>query len=443
MITKSVKLWLGSGPRVVIPVSQFDTMWAFTFTIINGSTEWTIPTGANVVMNGLKPDGNVFAFAGMVSNNTVTVDCDVQMTAVAGETECELSILADGVTVGTCNFILLVEEAPKSPLDVSSKSTLPAYADLLEMFSGDISTAVDAWLNAHSSQIGGLTDGAKQALLTLLEHVAYTDDQGQTYLDALEAELYPPAELDYITATFYQGTAVIYTSDNLDVLRQYLTVVATYTDTTTETVTTYTLTGTLTAGTSTITVSYGGKTDTFTVTVTKSWDSVWTYTDGLPTVDEWVDSGTGTATDVSTGLKLLNKTYSKSTEITNGTVEAHLQIVNERTTMSGVKAALRIGDTTNSVYILFHLTSSQARNITLQQNTTASRGTVIGSWDFGGEYTVKITLNNGVGTVEVNDVVLINNFDATTTYDKGPLLFGNINTYGSSIWQYVKYMSNE
>ncbi len=72
-----------------------------------------------------------------------------------------------------------------------------------------------------------------------------------------------------ITAVFTQGSAVIYDTDSLDTLKQYLTVTATYADSTTATVTDYTLSGTLTVGTSTITVSYGGKSDTFTVTVTQ------------------------------------------------------------------------------------------------------------------------------------------------------------------------------
>lgn len=277
MITKAVNLWLGNGPRVVIPVSQFDTMWQFTFAIVKDGLTWEIPSGASAVLNGLKPDGNVFAFSGTISGNTVTVNCDVQMTAVAGDTICELSILADGKTVGTANFTLAVEAAPKSPEDVSSDSTLPAYAEMLEMFSGDIEDEVDNWLNAHSSQIGGLTNEAKQALLTLLAHVAYTDDQGQTYLDALETALYPPANLVSISAVFEQGSAVIYDTDDLDTLKQYLTVTANYSDSTTEVVTAYTLSGTLTEGTSTITVTYGGKTDTFNVTVTAHIINGWLY----------------------------------------------------------------------------------------------------------------------------------------------------------------------
>lgn len=77
-----------------------------------------------------------------------------------------------------------------------------------------------------------------------------------------------------ISAVFTQGSATIYTTDTLDTLKQYLTVTATYSDSTTATVTDYTLSGTLTEGTSTITVSYGGKTDTFSVTVTSGLDRI-------------------------------------------------------------------------------------------------------------------------------------------------------------------------
>ena len=310
MITKAVNLWLGSGPRVVIPVSQFDTAWEFVFTIINAGTEWTIPAGSSVVMNGLKPDGNVFAFSGIIVSNKVVVDADVQMTACAGDTICELSILADGLTVGTANFTLAVEAAPKSPNDVSSDSTLPAYAEMLEMFSGDITDAVDDWLDDHSGEIGGLSNEAKQALLTLLDHVAYTDDQGQTYLDALEAALYPPADLVSISAVFNQGSTTIYDTDTLDTLRQYLTVTALYSDSSTEVVTAYTLSGVLIEGTRTITASYGGKSDTFTVTVTEANPSLykWDFTQST------TDSKQGATATLSSGLTRDSNGISFTTE---------------------------------------------------------------------------------------------------------------------------------
>lgn len=114
---------------------------------------------------------------------------------------------------------------------------------------------------------GGLTDDIKQALLQIAEKVAYIDEDGQDYYDALENALYPPAELVSISAVYTQS-GTVYSTDSLDSLKADLVVTAHMSDSTTQTVTTYTLSGTLTVGTSTITVSYGGKTTTFNVTVT-------------------------------------------------------------------------------------------------------------------------------------------------------------------------------
>jgi hypothetical protein len=116
----------------------------------------------------------------------------------------------------------------------------------------------------------GFTPEAKQKLLNLLSHVAFTDEHGQDYFDELEVELFRAPTLVSISAVFNQGSAVIYDTDDLDSLKQYLTVTATYEDMSTREITGYTLSGTLTVGTSTITVSYGGKTATFNVTVTAS-----------------------------------------------------------------------------------------------------------------------------------------------------------------------------
>lgn len=135
-----------------------------------------------------------------------------------------------------------------------------------------MSKFTDIKLNGSIYEIGGqgsgLTDDIKLALLDCFEHVAWVNDQGQSYYDALEAALYPPANLLSITVVFNQGSTVIYDNQSLDDLKQYLTVTAHYDNGTTSSVTNYILSGTLATGTSTITVSYGGKTDTFNVTVT-------------------------------------------------------------------------------------------------------------------------------------------------------------------------------
>lgn len=116
---------------------------------------------------------------------------------------------------------------------------------------------------------GDLSTEVKNAILNCFQHVAWIDEHGQDYYDALEELLFPPKLFVSISAVFNQGNNVIYDDASLDDLKQYLTVTGTYDDSTTEIITNYTLSGTLTAGTSTITVTYDNLTDTFQVTVTE------------------------------------------------------------------------------------------------------------------------------------------------------------------------------
>ena len=111
-----------------------------------------------------------------------------------------------------------------------------------------------------------IPDDVKQALLNCFSHVAWIDEHGQDYYDELSTALYC-GPLQSISAVFTQGANVIYDTDTLDDLKQYLVVTAHYSVAGDVIVTGYDLSGTLTEGTSTITVSFGGKTTTFDVTV--------------------------------------------------------------------------------------------------------------------------------------------------------------------------------
>ena len=147
-----------------------------------------------------------------------------------------------------------------------AKKTGDEISDLKDGFD-DLDDRVTALEQGGSGS--GLTDDIKQALLQIVEKVAYVDGQGQDYYNALEDALYPPVDLVSISCVYTQSGAV-YTTDSLDVLKDDLVVTAHYDDSSTETVTTYALSGTLTVGTSTITVAYGGKTSTFNVTVSQA-----------------------------------------------------------------------------------------------------------------------------------------------------------------------------
>lgn len=129
-----------------------------------------------------------------------------------------------------------------------------------------------------------------------------------------------PGVVTSLSAVFNQGTAVIYDTDSLDTLRQYLTVTASYSTGSSAVVSGYTLSGTLTEGTSTVTVTYGGKTTTFNVVVSATYVSIhnspmswgsnsqnaFSYSNGVMTI-----MGSGTSSYPGGALKGLKYTYNQ------------------------------------------------------------------------------------------------------------------------------------
>ena len=133
---------------------------------------------------------------------------------------------------------------------------------------GSAGEAVRRQIGALAYANSGFNADVKAALLNLLSKVAFIDENGQQYYTELVNAMNNALGVLSITAVFNQGQNVIYDTDSLNDLKQYLTVTAFYEDGTSGEVTAYTLSGTLESGTSTITVSYGGKTATFDVIVT-------------------------------------------------------------------------------------------------------------------------------------------------------------------------------
>lgn len=99
--------------------------------------------------------------------------------------------------------------------------------------------------------------------------------------------------LQSISATYTQGSNVVYPSTSINSLKSNLVVKANYSDNSQQTVTDYTLSGTLSEGTSTITVTYKEKTTTFNVTVSAGSEEV---ISGNITTDNllvWLDGENG------------------------------------------------------------------------------------------------------------------------------------------------------
>lgn len=169
------------------------------------------------------------------------------------------------------------------------------------------------------------------------------------------------------------------------------------------------------------------------------WDYEWYYTDGLPSSDDgWVKNGSGTPSLQSTGVRIEQAYYTKDVAITNGVIEAKFVIDNYRTTQAANRAMLRIGDSTNCIYFVMRYYSGRKTFLWTASNINNSQN--IGyAWAFSGEYVVRLTISGATAKVEINGETIINNFDTTSTYNKGTLLFGANQQYGRSTWQYVKY----
>ena len=160
-----------------------------------------------------------------------------------------------------------------------------------------------------------LDDSFKAALLDCFAHVAWTNEHGQDYYDALESALYPPVDLVSISAVYTQS-GTVYNTDSLDSLRDDLVVTATYSNGDVLPVTAYTLSGTLTVGTSTITVSYGGKTATFDVEVTFS-DHV------LFRLENYVSDRTKTGVDTGIAMQSTDRDFCITFDGTQGTIPSN------------------------------------------------------------------------------------------------------------------------
>ena len=143
-----------------------------------------------------------------------------------------------------------------------------------------LNAAVAAYIEDHPGALSPLSAATKSALLQIAEKVAYIDEHGQDYYNALDAALNARALLQ-ITAVYTQS-GTVYETDSLDSLKADLVVTAYYDDSTTADVTSAcTLSGTLTEGTSTITATYSGKSATFNVTVTAFPEPEWTLGYGV------------------------------------------------------------------------------------------------------------------------------------------------------------------
>lgn len=124
-----------SGVRPVIHCSQYDNnLSAIRFKLYKENAEFTIPSGAAVIINGYKPDNTGFSYAASaISGNVATIDMTQQMTAIAGDVLCELRVRTENQIIGTLNFILRVEPAPLQDDTVLSETDIPLIEQAVDI----------------------------------------------------------------------------------------------------------------------------------------------------------------------------------------------------------------------------------------------------------------------------------------------------------------------
>jgi hypothetical protein len=182
------------------------------------------------MVRGTKSSGTGYSADAVIniSAKTVTVTGNQQMTAAAGQNIFEITLLKSGKEISSKNFILLCERAALDADTITDESVLKELNAIIE--SADTATqaaeeaedaadraeaaaqtlVIDSTLtqegqaadakatgdaiagleNEIAQIVPGLSSEAKDALLACFEHVAWIDEHGQDYYDALESALY-------------------------------------------------------------------------------------------------------------------------------------------------------------------------------------------------------------------------------------------------------------
>lgn len=130
MITQEINLNLiPSSDPVVVHMNQYDEgKGRLIAHLYNGSSPY-VPVNATVKVQGTKPDDKAFQYYCDISGSTVTIDINIQMTAVAGRTPTQLIVTEYTGITGSFAFILDIQPSTLQPLIDVSETDLPIYTE--------------------------------------------------------------------------------------------------------------------------------------------------------------------------------------------------------------------------------------------------------------------------------------------------------------------------
>lgn len=417
MITRNFKLFLSAGKQIplMINVSQYDHGEKWVFTLYDDHGQKYEPSSGAIV--GIKADKKGIINTGTVNSaGQVEIMETQQMTAAAGKAVFELLIDGDTHGTANFIVLVEPKPGDQADMSASDLSLLqqainsiaiagsgaPAVATLaadmtdegkIYLYAGsEVGYTAGDWyyyngaswvdggkyggtvdatltqpgqaadakkvgdeisdLKSQIAQLEAIPYGVKLAMDNMFAHATYKDYDASNDYATFHAWA-GSVDLVSIDAVFTQGNRTIFTDTELDSLKNYLVVTATYSNGSTSILSddAYVLTGQLTAGTSTITVTYDNKTDTFNVTVTE-----FTLPEGY-TRYGYIQKKTTSDTKVPRSKFILLNTYDDLNELS---LELTLGQKSSTSTSPAIFGA-RMGDTTATSFSLYNTSTDGFR----------------------------------------------------------------------------------
>lgn len=199
MITSTYRLNMQpSLSPLVVRVSQYDVGETLVFALVNTATSSDISSGVSAEINGTKPDGRGFTYSATYSSTipSVSVTIQEQMTAVAGDVMCEITLYkgtppsaqnpsgTNYKRLGTANFILSVERAALDKDTITLASPIRQFVTAVDQQDELIAIGTEAvsLMSDLESRLPGLEERMSETVV-LAHDLAYR-------LTALEEHIY-------------------------------------------------------------------------------------------------------------------------------------------------------------------------------------------------------------------------------------------------------------
>ena len=167
----------------MLHVSQYDEgSRTYNFYLFQNGVAFTPPTGAEVTLEARRPDQFGVVVDATVDGSVASVTLSGDVTALAGTVTCQLSVTSGEDTLGSANFIILVEESP-----VTRGGLMPRYYYLRELPDA-YRTVVDDLISrgvfyscggTGEDTIVNLSDDVCRLLLTLRDVGAFANKSGE------------------------------------------------------------------------------------------------------------------------------------------------------------------------------------------------------------------------------------------------------------------------